>query len=158
MQKIHEEIYWKGSFIIQMGYFSYLQNFASNKRRQWSDCLYLAKQFWKLYSFKCSSSSSHKQRQNGAFIHAWGSERVCECLCLYVYKRIFAKIVYIMKFTAWLHLLLHGFRKIIRRRNYCSDSVLDYFDLLLIDKCHTALSRIHDLFATIFIIIICECY
>ena len=122
-----------------MGYFSYLQNLACNKRRQWSDCLYLAKQFWKLYSFKCSSSSSHKQRQNGAFIHAWGSERVCECLCLYVYKRIFAKIVYIMKFTAWLHLLLHGFRKIIRRRNYCSYSVLDYFDLLLIDKCHTAL-------------------
>ena len=142
MQKIHEEIYWKGSFIIQMGYFSYLQNFASNKRRQWSDCLYLAKQFWKLYSFKCSSSSSHKQRQNGAFIHAWGSERVCECLCLYVYKRIFAKIVYIMKFTAWLHLLLHGFRKIIRRRNYCSDSVLDYFDLMLIDKYHRAYNEI----------------
>ena len=141
MQKIHEEIYWKGSFIIQMGYFSYLQNFASNKRRQWSDCLYLAKQFWKLYSFKCSSSSSsHKQRQNGAFIHAWGSERVCECLCLYVYKRIFAKIVYIMKFTAWLHLLLHGFRKIIRWRNYCSDSVLDYFDLLLIEKYYIALN------------------
>ena len=105
------ETYRRGSLIIQMDYFSYLQNFCLQQNDDNNLIVYIL-----LNSFESYIASSvllllptSNVKTGPSFMHGVVREYVCECLCLYVYKRIFAKIVYIMKFTAWLHLLLHGF-------------------------------------------------
>ena len=87
------------------------------------------------YSFKCSSSSPSSQKHNvktgPSFMHGVVGEYVCECVwCLQtnICKNRLHYEIYRMttSFVAWIQLNN-------TQRDFCSDSVSDTLDLLLID-------------------------